>query len=96
MTSLPFPDNSFDVVTSAAAIHNIPSAEGRRRALDEAIRVLRPGGRLLIADPAPFVRKYAEHLGQGTPRSLGPGYWYSGPWLAVSFLQAVNQDTGAA
>jgi SAM-dependent methyltransferase len=91
MTTLPFPDDSFDVVTSAMAIHNIPSADGRHRALDEAIRVLRPGGRLFIADPSPFVRKYAAYLGQGTRRTLGPRYWYSGPWIAVSLLHVVNQ-----
>jgi SAM-dependent methyltransferase len=86
MTALPFPDASFDVVTSAMAIHNISSDEGRHRALDEAVRVLRPGGRLFIADPAPIVRKYAAHLGRGTLRPLGPGYWYSGPWVAVTLL----------
>jgi SAM-dependent methyltransferase len=91
MTAMPFPDDSFDVVTSAMAIHNISSAEGRRRALDEAIRVLRPGGRLFIADPTPFVRKYVAHLGQGTIRALGTGYWYSGPWIAVSLLQVDNR-----
>lgn len=91
MTALPFPDRSFDVVTSAMAIHNISSAEGRRLALDEAIRVLRPGGRLLIADPSPFVRRYAAHLRQGTLRGLGARYWYSGPWAAVSLLHAVKQ-----
>ncbi|MCX4458317.1 class I SAM-dependent methyltransferase [Streptomyces sp. NBC_01340] len=32
MTALPFADGSFDVVTSALAIHNIPSPEGRYRA----------------------------------------------------------------
>jgi ubiquinone/menaquinone biosynthesis C-methylase UbiE len=90
MTSLPFPDASFDVVTSAMAIHNISSAEGRHRALDEAMRVLRPGGRLFVADPWPVVRGYAEHLGQGTLRPLGPGYWYSGPWLGVTLLHAVR------
>jgi SAM-dependent methyltransferase len=42
MTALPFADGSFDVVTSALAIHNIRSAEGRYRAVDEAMRVLRP------------------------------------------------------
>ena len=86
MTALPFPDDSFDIVTSAMAIHNIPSAQGRHQALDEALRVLRPGGRLFIADPSLFVRKYAAHLGRGTLRPLGPGYWYSGPWLSVSLL----------
>ena len=88
MTALPFPDASFDVVTSAMAIHNIPSAEGRYRAVDEAMRVLRPGGRLLVADPWWMARSYAAHLGRGTLRPLGPGYWYGGPWLGVTLLRA--------
>src|SRR6266487_3801412 len=50
MTALPFEDNSFDVVVSSLAIHNIPGRAGREKALTEAVRVLRPGGRLLIAD----------------------------------------------
>jgi len=91
MTALPFPDGSFNVVTSALAIHNIPSPEGRYRAVDEAMRVLRPGGQLLIADPWPMARKYAAHIGQGTLRPLGPGYWYGGPWLSVTLLHAVKE-----
>lgn len=90
LTALPFPDSSFDVVTSAMAIHNIPSAESRNRALDEAVRVLRPGGRLLVADPWFIVRAYAAHLGRGTLRPLGPGYWYGGPWLGVTLLEVVK------
>ena len=90
MTELPFPDGSFDVVTSALAIHNIPSPEGRYRAVDEAMRVLRPGGQLLVADLWPMARKYAAHIGQGTLRPLGPGYWYGGPWLGTTLLHAVK------
>ncbi len=91
MTALPFADGSFDVVTSAMAIHNIPSPEGRYRAVDEAMRVLRPGGQVLIADIWPMAAKYAEHIGQGTLRGLGPGYWYGGPWLGVTLLHAVKE-----
>ncbi|MEU6507407.1 methyltransferase domain-containing protein [Streptomyces sp. NPDC046942] len=91
MTALPFPDASFDVVTSALAIHNIPSPEGRCRAVDEAMRVLRPGGQLLVADFRPMAGKYAAHLGRGTLRGLGPGYWYGGPWLGVTLLHAVKE-----
>lgn len=91
MTALPFADDSFDVVTSAMAIHNIHSPEGRYRALDEAMRVLRPGGQLLVADPWLMARKYAAHIGQGTLRALGPGYWYGGPWLGVTLLHAVKE-----
>jgi SAM-dependent methyltransferase len=47
---LPFSDESFDVVVSSLTFSNIPSAEGRERALSEAVRVLRAGGRLLIVD----------------------------------------------
>ncbi len=50
MTALPFADSSFDVVLSSYAIHNISSNAGRAKAVSEALRVLRPGGRLLIAD----------------------------------------------
>ncbi len=91
MTALPFADGSFDVVTSALAIHNIHSPKGRYRALDEAMRVLRPGGQLLIVDPSPMTKKYAAHIGQGTLRPLGPGYWYGGPWLGVSLLHAIKE-----
>jgi len=47
MTDLPFADDSFDfdVMTSALAIHDVRSPKGRLEALDEAMRVLRPGGR---------------------------------------------------
>jgi ubiquinone/menaquinone biosynthesis C-methylase UbiE len=90
MTSLPFADNSFDVVTSALAIHNIPTQQDRYRALDEALRVLRPGGQLLIADISFHARQYASHIGQGSLRGLGIGYWYGGPWFGVTMLHAVN------
>jgi cyclopropane fatty-acyl-phospholipid synthase-like methyltransferase len=91
MTALPFPDGSFDIVTSALAIHNIPSPEGRYRAVDEAIRVLRPGGQLIVADFWVMARKYAAHIGQGTLRPLGPGYWYGGPMLGITLLHAVRE-----
>lgn len=42
-------DDSFDVVTSTLAVHHIPGA-ARPDAFGEMYRVLRPGGRLLVAD----------------------------------------------
>jgi ubiquinone/menaquinone biosynthesis C-methylase UbiE len=47
--SLPFEDNSFDLVTSTLFFHHLET-EDKQRALQEVLRVLRPGGRLLIAD----------------------------------------------
>jgi SAM-dependent methyltransferase len=86
MTELPFPDASFDVVLSALALHNIPTGEGRERAVDEAMRVLRPGGRLLLADFR-HASDYRRHLGPAaTSRPLGPRYWYGGPWAATTLV----------
>jgi arsenite methyltransferase len=48
--SLPFPDQSFDIVVSHWVIHNLPSESERDRALEEIERVLRPGGQLILAD----------------------------------------------
>ena len=46
-TSLPFPDASFDVVTSTQVYEYVADME---TALAEAYRVTRPGGRLLVLD----------------------------------------------
>jgi arsenite methyltransferase len=50
MTALPLEDNSFDLVVSSFAIHNIRGRTGREKAISEAVRVLRPNGRLMIVD----------------------------------------------
>ncbi|MGI8578494.1 MAG: methyltransferase domain-containing protein [Nocardioidaceae bacterium] len=46
MTDLPLADVSFDLVLAALALHNLHPHRRRELALREAIRVLRPGGRL--------------------------------------------------
>lgn len=45
--ALPFPDASFDTVVCTFSLCSIPAEHA---ALNEAMRVLRPGGRLLLAD----------------------------------------------
>jgi arsenite methyltransferase len=58
---LPFDDASFDVVLSSAALHNIYDAGERETAVREIARVLKVGGRVLIADVR-HLRQYAETL----------------------------------
>lgn len=47
--SLPLVDASADLVVSNYCFHHLPD-EGKERALEEAHRVLRPGGRLVFGD----------------------------------------------
>jgi demethylmenaquinone methyltransferase/2-methoxy-6-polyprenyl-1,4-benzoquinol methylase len=47
MMALPFPDASFDVVTTGYGVRNVPIIE---TALEEIRRVLKPGGLLLSLD----------------------------------------------
>ncbi|WP_238366334.1 bifunctional demethylmenaquinone methyltransferase/2-methoxy-6-polyprenyl-1,4-benzoquinol methylase UbiE [Mesobacterium pallidum] len=45
--ALPFPDNTFDVYTISFGIRNVTRPQ---EALNEAFRVLRPGGRLMVLE----------------------------------------------
>jgi arsenite methyltransferase len=93
ITALSLDDDSVDVVVSSLVIHNIPGREGREQAVAHAARVLRPGGRLAIADIG-FTRQYARQLrdlgwGDVRRRNLGPRMWW-GPFLATVLVTATK------
>lgn len=46
------PDGAYDVVVSSLMLHHIPEA-ARQKAIEEMFRVLRPGGRTVIAEFSP-------------------------------------------
>ena len=78
LAALPFEDNRFDVVLSSLAIHNISGSTGRAKAISEAVRVLRPGGRLLIVDvraTRPYPAQLAK-LGMCDVNRRGLRWWY--------------------
>ncbi len=92
MRELPFSDSCFDLIVSSLAIHNVPDAAGRAKAVQEIARVLKPGGRVLLAD-FKFVDDYAATLRDAglrevESRGLGLRFWYGGPWAATRLVSA--------
>ena len=96
MLNVPVADGSFDLVVSSLAIHNIDERdvrhhERRLHAIDEAVRVLKPGGRLVIADLL-WTRRYAHRLRElgmqdVHQKSLGWRFWYA-PGLGAGLVLA--------
>ncbi len=61
LEALPIDDATLDAVTCVLVLHHLPAPE---RALAEAARVLRPGGRLLLTDMMPHDREaYRQQMG---------------------------------
>jgi len=82
---LPFPENSFDIVTVSYGLRNLTSWE---RGLDEMFRVAKPGARLIVLDfgkPANALwRKiYFTHLKMSVPLM---GWLFCGDASAYAYI----------
>jgi SAM-dependent methyltransferase len=82
MRSLPFSSASFDAVVSSLAIHNIPDRNGRRTAIKEIVRVLKPGGQVALLD---FTQtdEYAADLQAGEMEQVQRSKRSAGMWPPV-------------
>jgi len=72
-TALPFADASFDAVTISFGLRNVPDVDG---ALEEMLRVTRPGGRVVICEFSRPTNKafravYDQYLAKALPRIAG-------------------------
>ena len=61
--SLDYEDAAFDIVYSMSVIEHVEGEQGDSRSVQEMVRVLRPGGLLLLS--VPFGKKYVEQRRRG-------------------------------
>ena len=88
MRALPYPDATFELVVSSLAIHNIRSRADRKHAITEGFRVLKPGGRIVIADirTTAMYEETLRALGASNVerRRLGWRSWWGNPVAATT------------
>jgi ubiquinone/menaquinone biosynthesis C-methylase UbiE len=84
--ALPFSDSSMDVVTSSLMMHHLPE-NLKVRGLAEIYRILKPGGRLLIADFLRPTGSFLNHLYTAFTR-------HHGLRSGVEDLQGILRNTG--
>jgi ubiquinone/menaquinone biosynthesis C-methylase UbiE len=85
--NLPFPDRSFDVVMSTFGVMFAPNHE---RSASEMLRVLKPGGKIGMANwtPESFIGQLFKTMGQYLPPAAGlksPAMWGSEAHLKMLF-----------
>lgn len=69
-TALPFADDSFDLVMCVAVMHHVADPAAVRETLGEMVRVLRPGGRVVVWDHNPR-NPYWSRLMAKVPQDTG-------------------------
>lgn len=101
---LELPDRSFDVVTATLAVHHVPE-DKQQAAFGEMYRVLRPGGRLMVADfrpgrTPPVLKKRGHAAHHASPpldelaRAAGFHVEDRGELPRLGYIQAKRPDEG--
>lgn len=83
LENLPVADGSVDVVISNCVINLVPD---KKKAFEEAFRVLKPGGRLMVSDIV-LLRKLPDFVIQSVAAYVG---CISGAAMKESYLEAIE------
>ena len=85
--SLPYPDDSFDAVLIANALHIVPDPE---KALGEISRVLRPGGILIAPNFVEHQGTIGSRIWSGILRIAGVRFEHQ--WSAKEYLRFLEEN----
>jgi SAM-dependent methyltransferase len=76
-TDLPFDDDTFDLSICMSTIDHLPSAEARRKAVEEMARTTKPGGHVVVTVPNRWDLPYAAGVRKMMrDKTLHYGYAY--------------------
>lgn len=96
--ALRFADGEFDIVYSMSVVEHIEGEAGDSKAVEELLRVLKPGG--LFAMSVPFGSKYVEQqiigvVGASRPTRDRKPYFFQRIYDRPNFEQRILKHTGA-
>jgi SAM-dependent methyltransferase len=93
LSNLPIDSGTIDLVVSSLALHHLDE-QAAREAIAEAVRILRPGGRVVIADlrhvPAYAAQLTEMRLKNVIVTDLGWRFWHGGPWAHTRVVSATR------
>ncbi|MEY8442527.1 methyltransferase domain-containing protein [Lactobacillaceae bacterium 24-114] len=92
LLNLPLENREFDYVLSSFTFHRASPAINKGRAIQEAVRIMKPNGTLVIVDfgNVQEYRQILTNLGFNSIHISSTGFngWWGGPWLPTNILVA--------
>lgn len=92
LLNLPLENREFDYVLSSFTFHRASPAINKGRAIQEAVRIMKPDGTLVIVDFGNIqeYRQILTNLGFNSIHIDPTGFdgWWGGPWLPTSIMIA--------
>lgn len=93
LESLPFEDQSFDIVISSFTLHRYPNLEDRANLMNEMIRVCRPGGKIVLLDLAStsYYVTWLQEWNVEHVERLGPSFRMFPPVYIVKGMKSFSE-----
>lgn len=94
LESLPFEDESFDIVISSFTLHRFPKLVDQAKLMNEMIRVCRPGGKIVLLDLAStsYYVPWLQEWNIDQVERMGPSFRMFPPVYVVKGMKALSEN----